>query len=283
MKLVTWNIQWGRGADGRVDLDRIVAHARRFADFDVLCLQEVSAGYPELPGSDGGDQFAALAARLPGFTRIDGVATDTPHPAGERRRFGNMILTRTPVRQVFRHLLLWPCDPAVPSMQRIALEVTLDTPGGLVRVTIIHLEYYSALQRAAQVERLRELHHEAVAHALEMRPGTLDDGPFDRVPRGAPAIFAGDFNFKPDAAERVRLMSAIDPATPPLRDAWELLHPGQPHEPTVALYDQSQFPGPPFTWDYAFVSEDLAPRLRDVQVDGTSDASDHQPVMLEWE
>ncbi|HEX6704385.1 MAG TPA: endonuclease/exonuclease/phosphatase family protein [Albitalea sp.] len=283
MKLVTWNIQWGRGADGRVDLDRIVTHARRFADFDVLCLQEVAAGYPELPGGDGGDQFAALAARLPGFTRIDGVATDTPHPAGERRRFGNMILTRTPVRQVFRHLLPWPCDPAVPSMQRIALEATLDTPGGLVRVNTTHLEYYSALQRAAQVERLRELHHEAVAHALEMRPGTLDDGPFDRVPRGAPAIFAGDFNFKPDAAERVRLMSAIDPATPPLRDAWELLHPGQPHDPTVALYDQSQFPGPPFTWDYVFVSEDLAPRLRDVRVDAASDASDHQPVMLEWE
>ena len=50
MKLVTWNIQWGRGADGRVDLDRIVAHPRRVADFDVLCLQEISAGYPELPG-----------------------------------------------------------------------------------------------------------------------------------------------------------------------------------------------------------------------------------------
>ena len=92
MKLVTWNIQWGRGADGRVDLDRIVAHARRFADFDVLCLQEVSAGYPELPGCDGSEQFVAIAARLPGYTRLDGVATDTPHPAGERRRFGNPAL-----------------------------------------------------------------------------------------------------------------------------------------------------------------------------------------------
>ena len=61
MKLVTWNIQWGRGADGRVDLDRIVAHARRLADFDVLCVQEVADGYPELAGHDGSDQFAALA------------------------------------------------------------------------------------------------------------------------------------------------------------------------------------------------------------------------------
>ena len=82
MKLVTWNIQWGRGADGRVDLDRIVAHARRVAEFDVLCLQEVSAGYPELPGCDGRDQFQYLADRLPGYTAIAGVATDTPPSNG---------------------------------------------------------------------------------------------------------------------------------------------------------------------------------------------------------
>ena len=283
MKLVTWNIQWGRGADGRVDLDRIVAHARRFADFDVLCLQEVAAGYPELPGCDGADQFSALAARLPGYTRLDGVATDTPHPSGERRRFGNMILTRLPVRQVFRHLLPWPVDPAVPCMQRVALEATLDTPLGLVRVVTTHLEYYSALQRAAQVERLRELHAEATAHALAMRPGTPDEGPFDRIARGAAAILAGDFNFKPDEAEHVRLMSPIDAATPPWRDAWELAHPGQVHAPTVAVHDQSQFPGPPFTWDYVFVSADLAPHVTEVRVDEVSDASDHQPVLLCWE
>ena len=92
MKLVTWNIQWGRGADGRVDLERILAHARRLADFDVLCLQEVSAGYPELPGCDGADQFRALAERLPEFTAIAGVATDAPRVEGERKAFGNMIL-----------------------------------------------------------------------------------------------------------------------------------------------------------------------------------------------
>ena len=57
MKLITWNIQRARGADGKVDVDRIVAHARRVADFAVMCLQEVSASYPELPGCDGSDQF----------------------------------------------------------------------------------------------------------------------------------------------------------------------------------------------------------------------------------
>lgn len=280
MKLITWNIQWGRGADGRVDLDRIVAHARRLADFDVLCLQELSAGYPELPGCDGSDQFQGLAKRLPGFAAVAGVATDTPHPAGGRRSFGNMIFSRYPVLQVWRHLLPWPADPGISSMQRIALEATLDTPLGLIRVATTHLEYYSRLQRAAQIERLRDLHQEAVAQARSPRPGALTDGPFCAVPRAAASILTGDFNCRPESAERMRLLAAIDDATPPYRDAWELTHRNAPHAPTVGLFDKQQWPGPPFTFDFILVSEDLAPRVQDVRVDVTSDASDHQPVLL---
>jgi endonuclease/exonuclease/phosphatase family metal-dependent hydrolase len=280
MKLVTWNIQWGRGADGRVDLDRIVADAKRITDFDVLCLQEVAAGYPELPGCDGSDQFQALAARLPGYKPIEGIATDTPHPAGGRRRFGNLMLSRLPVRQVFRHLLPWPADPGVKSMQRTAVEATLETSFGLLRVITTHLEYYSLGQRAAQVERLRELQHEGHAHGIENRPGTAADGAFAPEPRGVPALLAGDFNFEPDAPERARLVADIDAATPAWRDAWEIVHPGLPHAPTVGLHDKRQWPGPPFTWDYVFASADLAQRVAALEVDASSAASDHQPVLV---
>ncbi|MGZ5216124.1 MAG: endonuclease/exonuclease/phosphatase family protein [Caldimonas sp.] len=55
MKLVTWNIQWCLGVDGRVDPKRIVDEARAFCDFDVLCLQEVAANFPALQGSAGED------------------------------------------------------------------------------------------------------------------------------------------------------------------------------------------------------------------------------------
>lgn len=280
MQLITWNIQWGRGADGRVDLDRIVAHASQLADFDVLCLQEVSAGYAELPGCDGCDQFQGLADRLPGYTAIAGVATDTPRPGGGRRTFGNMIFSRLPVLQVFRHLLPWPADPGVTSMQRIALEATLDTSFGLLRVTTTHLEYYSSRQRAAQVERLRELHREAVSHAVSQRPGHLSEGPFFFVPRAAASILTGDFNCLPESSERKRLLAAMDAATPSYRDAWEITHPGEPHAPTVGIYDKTQWPGPPFTYDFIFVSEDLVPRAKEMRQDPTSDASDHQPILL---
>jgi endonuclease/exonuclease/phosphatase family metal-dependent hydrolase len=281
MKLITWNIQWGRGADGRVDLDRIVRDAQQFADFDVLCLQEVSAGYDQLPGCDGSDQFAQLAVLLPGYEPVAGIATDVPGPAGTRRKFGNMLFSRLPVQQVFRHLLPWPAENGVMSMQRVAIEATLDTPNGPLRVTTTHLEYYSAQQRAAQIERLRELHREAVAHARVHRPGSASDAPFEPVPRAAAAVLVGDFNCEPADPARARLLAPVEATTPAYRDAWQIAHPGRAHEPTVGLHDKKQWPGPPFTFDFVFVSTDIAGHVRDVRVDATTDASDHQPVLLE--
>jgi len=113
MILITWNVQWCRGVDGRVDPARIAAEARKLADFDVLCLQEIADNFPHprLAGSAGEDQFAVLAALLPGFTAIGGVAVDHPGDGGRRRKFGNMILSRLPVRQAYRHLLPSPIDP----------------------------------------------------------------------------------------------------------------------------------------------------------------------------
>ena len=115
MKLITWNIQWGRGVDCRVDPARIVAEAKRLADFDVLCLQEVADHFPDprLGANDAADQFALIASLLPGYTAVPGIATDHPADGGGRRRFGNMILSRLPVKQAFRHLLPFPVDPGV--------------------------------------------------------------------------------------------------------------------------------------------------------------------------
>lgn len=281
MKLMTWNIQWGRGADGRVDLERIVSDASRFSDFDVLCLQEVSSAYPELPGNDDKDQFAELARLLPGFSAVAGVATDAPYPGGGRRAFGNMILSRYPVLQVFRHLLPWPVQAGIKSMQRIALEATLDVPAQPLRITTTHLEYYSAMQRRAQVERLRALHREAVSHAHNTCTAEPRDGPFCVPPRGAPAILTGDFNFLPDSEDMSLLTSPIDAATPAYRDAWNVAHPSRPRPPTVGLYDKAQWPEDPFTFDFIFVSADLAAKVKDVRVDQNSAASDHQPMVVE--
>ena len=100
MKLLTWNVQWFRGLDGRVDPVRVVAHARSLADFDVLCLQELADHFPAplLEGNDDADQFALIARLLPGHAVVPGFAVDHPAPGGRRRRFGNAIASRYPVQ-----------------------------------------------------------------------------------------------------------------------------------------------------------------------------------------
>lgn len=281
MKLITWNIQWARGIDLAVDPARIARTAREIADFDVLCLQEVAVNFPGLPGSRGENQVAELSRALPGFSAHYGIATDVDDGKGGRSQFGNLVFSRLPVTQAYRHLLPWPADPAVKSMQRCAIEVVVEAPWGPLRVMTTHLEYYSAMQRMAQVGALRALHQEACSHASA--PRLQDDAgqPFQALPRPASAILTGDFNFKPGDPEYRRITMPFDVGTAPaLIDAWTLAHPGTAHAPSAGLYEDS-WAKSPFCCDFIFVTADLAARVRGVAIDAQTQASDHQPVLLE--
>ncbi len=277
LTLITWNTQWCRGVDGRVDPGRIARDAMSMGDFDVLCLQEIAVNFGGLAGSAGEDQMALLAEALPDHRALYGIATDQDDGRGGRRHFGNAIFTRLPVHQVYRHLLPWPADPAVPSMQRLALEAVIEAPSGPIRILTTHLEYYSGQQRAAQVEALRTLHAEACGHALAPRLAGSPDEPFASTPRPPSAVICGDFNFVPEDPLRARMQAPLDSGTPRWIDAWPLANGGSPHPPTVGVHDRHL---PLGTWDYAFVTEDLAPRVRRVAVDVLTTASDHQPLLL---
>ncbi len=287
MKLITWNVQWCRGVDGRVDPQRIVEHARALADFDVLCLQEVAANFAALPGSRGENQFARLAGLLPDYTAIPGAPVDViargrgARP-GERRAFGNLVLSRLPVLQALRFQLPWPCDPQAKSMPRMLVEATIEAPFGPLRVMTTHLEYYSGLQRAAQVEAIRTRHAEACGHARAGAPHDDADSPFGGAARTVSAILTGDFNFRPDDPLHARIREPFDDGTPEWLDAWQQLHPGEAHQHTNGVHDREQWPQP-HTCDYVFASADLAPRLRTLRVDAATQASDHQPVLIELE
>jgi endonuclease/exonuclease/phosphatase family metal-dependent hydrolase len=283
MILITWNVQWCRGVDGVVDPARIVREAKRIADFDVLCLQEITDNYPHprLAGSDGDDQFARLAALLPGYTAIPGVAVDQPGEAdGRRRRFGNMILSRLPVQQVYRHLLPYPCDPGVPGMPRIGVEAVVGVGSGALRVITTHLEYYSAKQRMAQVEALRAIYAEGHGHARDAQVTMTDGGPFQTFVRPREAVITGDCNFEPASDEHRRILAPFGDGTPPLLDAWEVVHPGAPHPSTFKIYEKKTPDEPELHCDFIFIGDELRDRVRDIRVDQKTQASDHQPVIL---
>ena len=282
MLLITWNVQWCRGVDGRVDPSRIVRVCREMADFDVLCLQEVAVNYSALDGSAGEDQVTAISGVMPAYTPVFGSGLDVSAGDGRRRYFGNVILSRYPIRRAFRHLLPWPFDPAHTGMQRVALETVLDAPWGPLRVVSTHLEYYSARQRGAQVERLRDLHAEASLRAVRSKDSDESEsrGPYAWQPRPPSAVIVGDFNFRPEDPLHARMQEPFSGAVNALRDAWQVAHPGEAHQPTLGVYDKVQWPGDPYASDFIFVTDDLGKRVEDVTVNGKTQASDHQPMLL---
>lgn len=281
LKLITWNIRWGRGLDNMLDLDRTIAHVKRFSDFDILCLQEVASGYtdPALKQADGSNQFDVLAEKLPGHTPVSGHAVEQMAD-GRWCRFGHMIFSRFPVLQVYRHQLPWPAEPDVKSMPRMALEVLLDTPLGILSTITTHLEFYSAFQRMAQVDYLRKIHQQAWEHT-GLKNKQYPASPFSSYPDIVGTILAGDFNFPETAMERTRLLSPFDAAVPAFADAWDIANPNKKHAPTMGVFDRERWPDGPFVSDYIFVSDNLARHVRKVSVEEKSLASDHQALLLE--
>lgn len=278
MKIITWNIQNCRGCDGSIDAKRIVEHARALADFDVLCLQEVSDGFETLDA--GENQFARLGALLPGFTGVAGHAVDLLAPSGRRARFGNLLLTRLPVAHILRHALPQPFDDAPRSMPRLMLEATLLTQTGPLRVMTTHLEYFSGTQRAAQIDAIRRAHANACGQAHRAPATIASTSPYGGTPHIASAILTGDFNFRPeDPLHAVMRESFGDSHTPPFADAWQSCYPDVPQPDTVGIYDRAQWPEA-FACDFMFVTEDLLPRVELLEVETVTQASDHQPMLL---
>ena len=278
MKLINWNIQWARGVDEKVDPRRIIHHARQMADFDVLCLQEVAANFPDLDGNDRTDQFALFSELLPGFTAIEAIGVDIPDGAGGRKRFGNLVLSRLPVAQVLRHVLPWEAA-ATRNMPRVLVEAMVETPFGPIRVMTTHLEYSSPVLRATQIEGIRQIHRMAAARQATPRlPGPHTYAP---TPNAASAILTGDFNMRPDDAGLAQLLAPFEGDVPPLVDLWPVLKGTEPHPPSAFICDQTY--GPPGCLDFVLATPDLADRARSIVYDIETRASDHQPILVEFD
>src|SRR5262249_9567192 len=154
------------------------------------------------------------------------------------RHFGNLIFSRLPVGQVFRHLLPYPVDPGVNGMPRIALEAVVRARFGELRVITPHLEYYRVLKRTAHVDALRATYAEGSGPARLGGTGDTEGGPFHTRPRPSMTIITGDFNVEPDDRLHARMLEPFPDGTPALADAWEVAHPGKPHPSTFKIYEK---------------------------------------------
>ncbi len=281
MKIVTYNVQWFKGLDNVVDIARVLNVARELADFDALCLQEVAVNYLNLTGTKQPNQPALVKQLLPGFEVFFSPAIDELSPCGTmRQQFGNVIATRLPVRQVQHTPLPYPNPPVAqptPSMQRIALTCTVQAPWGPVRLITSHLEYYNQVMRHAQTQALRDLHLQGCA--LAAQPSKTEQGtPYQPKPLTTDTIICGDFNFEPDSEEYATMIQTGAECN--LVNSFDVLHPGTPYPSTFRLFDRSYGPEP-VGCDFFFVSDSLAQRVKRFEVNQVTQASDHQPVLLE--
>jgi endonuclease/exonuclease/phosphatase family metal-dependent hydrolase len=161
LTLATYNIQHGKGMDGRVNLAR-AEQVLKDLNADVICIQEVERRSPRTRFMD---QPRHLAEAL-GMTPVFGPALKAPQ-FGE---YGLLILSRLPVQGSRVHPLPGPKEP------RVVVEATVEVEGGLVSVFTTHFGL-SLEERSA--------HAPATAAIVSAS--------------AYPSLLAGDFNEEPAA------------------------------------------------------------------------------------
>ncbi|SLN27585.1 endonuclease/exonuclease/phosphatase family protein [Oceanibacterium hippocampi] len=291
----SYNIHFGVGTDGRHDLDRIAATV---GDADIIALQEVTRYWP---GAAPVDQSQILAERLGRYhaygagVDVDLGETAEDDPAGgaapdpahcRRRTFGNMVLSRWPIRTT-RNILL-PKRPITGmfDLQRSALETVIDTPSGLLRVYSVHLSHVAPSQRIGQAEALMALVRQAPEEGAPW--DGISPAEFRKAEPSVPvpprrAIVMGDMNMTTDEPAyelicgglyRGRRHAHYDQ----LHDAWSLAG-GDEKDPAAGATFTGGTAGPRRI-DYAFVTPELRRAVTDAWVDGRADGSDHQPLFV---
>jgi endonuclease/exonuclease/phosphatase family metal-dependent hydrolase len=285
MRIVSYNIQYGIGLDGRYDVGRI-ADAVRGAD--VIALQEVTRNNPR---NGSRDMVAELCEALPdyfaaygsNFEVNIGSRLENGRAISTSFQLGNMVLSKTPIH-LSRNLLL-PRSRSLETMnfQRGALEALIETPLGFIRFYSTHLDHRSPVERQGQIRFLRQ---RLLSYALE--GGGLSGIPeigLPDLPYPEAFIVMGDFNMLPGSPEYVELAGRPDhefgmPLTADLAVdvAQRLAVAGlvtwvDPERPE----DQSRHK----CIDYIFTSASLAKSLKRLWTDRDAIGSDHLPLWAE--
>lgn len=285
MKLLSWNIQQGRGVDGVVSLARIANEVKQ-SQADIVCLQEVSRGFPVAydKQSQGPDQCAELEGLLADYTLVFGTGVSLSATQGSSRlEFGNAILSRWDIASMENHPLPWPNDlQAKKTMRRTAIDAVIATPVGYLRVISSHLEYHSVRQRQSQLRYLLSM---KVAADKRSRDGIAcsEESPYNLPPMPSETVICGDFNMLPFGLEYNEFLAAPSPEVRNLLDAWCELNPGKAHPGTCGIFDAQQWPEGPHCRDFVFVSGGLSRTATEFQVDQKTASSDHQPTLVEFD
>lgn len=286
MKLVTYNVHFGIGPDGRYDIGRIADAVR---EADVIALQEVTRNAPV---NEMRDMVAELKDLLPEHFALFGApfhidalsAVENGRAVTRSFEFGNMILSRTPIVAARNFLLPRSRTYERLNLQRGALETVIVTPFGPVRFYSVHLDHSSPAERIAQ---LRYLLPHLTGHIVEGGAVTgIAEWGFPELPVPEQFVLLGDFNFKPGSPEYLELTGIPDDEygiTPRASMPYDAALIGDPdHASRVTWIDPSRSDDVgKRCLDFCFVHASLISRVKRSWIDKQAAGSDHQPVWTE--
>jgi endonuclease/exonuclease/phosphatase family metal-dependent hydrolase len=291
MQIVTYNIQWGKGLDERVDLARIAATV---ALADVICLQEVERNWRDM---EHADQVARLSELLPDHHVIFSPTVDLhdhrPTGAKGRRQYGLMLLSRSPILSTRTFPLpKYPVHGSINDSSGLQ-EAVIDVNGTGLRIYNTHLNFLSQRQRRLQIDEVMKITADAPRQGgaivgpgvpeSEYRQDWIAIGPQDVPGMPLPAILTGDFNMRTNSPNYDQIVGEADPFYGRLPDAAMfsdvLTLVGRPENEgsTHPEADPQGFQ----RIDHIFVSGDLVGRVTRAWIDCEADGSDHQPVFAE--
>ncbi len=285
MRLTTYNIQFGRGLDGKIDLERI---ARIVDGADVIALQEVERHFIR---SGEVDQVAELASHLPQYHWVYGAGVDIDADlrascskvSHRRRQFGNMLLSTAPILMSRNHLLPKYASTGPLSIQRCALEGVIACKERHMRVYSIHLTHINAKTRMEQIDEILRIDKEAVMQGGPITGETANtdfaaESHIDALPRES--ILMGDFNCTADSEEYSLLAGPKSDyggrvSNPEgFVDAWVAV--GNAESSGVTAERR----GRPVRMDYCFVRTALQEKIRSATIDADAVGSDHKPFSV---
>ena len=232
LRVLSYNIHHGQGTDGVLSLSRI-AKIIRDSDVDIVALQEVDQGCQR---SQGTEQTQELA-RLTGYYAVFGKAIDF-----DGGQYGQAILSRWPIGELQVHLLPNETAPAPKREQRIALDVSIPTDLGPVRLLGTHLDHSKESLRQEQAQWIDRL----LSQAPEIS-----------------TVLAGDLNATPTSA-----------TLQVFAERWQI-------DPRRATPELATYPSesPKTRIDYVMTNRAGRLVVESLEVLSESVASDHRPIV----
>ncbi len=280
MKILSYNIQFGRGLDEKISLERI---ASEINDADIICLQEVDSSWSR---SGNTDQAEAIAAMLPNYYYVFGSSFDVDNSArrddgsidNRHRKHGNMILSRWPILSKRTFNLPKAQNSLKFNMCMSCVESVINLPSGAIRVYCYHAGYLTDDEHLQQIGYFsNKFDQSPIEGGAWCGKPDIDGDDWGNRDQQAPAmpyqaIVCGDLNTGPNSLAYKLLLDRCQ-----LFDCWQLVDPVNLNTPTIkrAQSEDIKITG---KIDHILVTSELVHKVEAVGIDFKAKGSDHHPV-----